>query len=227
MSSLALTTSEKIAGSARHRADERVDDERAAKPAPAKPLINGKADERSRMRAAWASAACSRWVELGRHLRESRRVAAGPSKRHDTAKFGQKFARLSAGGRWMQTFTPASASCLDFGKPVISWRYLQARTPPPDAAEAFCDHCGLRVHRASAGSARRRDRARGSARGCPPHSIFRFRARQGFVLSADFKVLGFRRWQPFCERGRDVESTPHRGVISVLNLGRCRQKSSA
>jgi len=127
----------------------------------------------------------------------------------------------------MQTFTPASASCLDFGKPVISWRYLQARTPPPDAAEAFCDHCGLRVHRASAGSARRRDRARGSARGCPPHSIFRFRARQGFVLSADFKVLGFRRWQPFCERGRDVESTPHRGVISVLNLGRCRQKSSA
>jgi hypothetical protein len=39
----------------------------------------------------------------------------------------------------MQTFTPASASCLDFGKPVISWRYLQARTPPPDAAEAFCD----------------------------------------------------------------------------------------
>jgi hypothetical protein len=68
----------------------------------------------------------------------------------------------------MQTFSPASASCLDFGETVISWRYLQARTPPPDAAEALCDHCGLRVHRASAGSARRRDRARGSARGCPP-----------------------------------------------------------
>ena len=63
--------------------------------------------------------------------------------------------RLAAGGRWIRTIGTASESCSDFGKSVISWRYLQARTPPPDADEAVCDHCGLRVRRASASSARR------------------------------------------------------------------------
>jgi hypothetical protein len=51
---------------------------------------------------------------------------------------------LAPGGRWIRTIGTASESCLDFGNSVHPRRYLQARTPPPDADEAVCDHCGLR-----------------------------------------------------------------------------------
>src|SRR5262249_60494890 len=58
-------------------------------------------------------------------------------------------------GDGFELLVPRQSPAWTSGSPFISRRYLQARTPPPDADEAVCDHCGLRVRRTSAGSARR------------------------------------------------------------------------
>ena len=58
-------------------------------------------------------------------------------------------------GDGFELLVPRQSPAWTSGSPFISRRYLQARTPPPDADEAVCDHCGLRLRRASAGSARR------------------------------------------------------------------------
>ena len=58
-------------------------------------------------------------------------------------------------GDGFELLVPRQSPAWTSGSPFISQRYLQARMRPPDADEAVCDHCGLRLRRASAGSARR------------------------------------------------------------------------
>jgi hypothetical protein len=79
-------------------------------------------------------------------------------------------------------------------------RRLAAHDPVTGLVDQLVDACPI----ASCGSARVK------ALSCPPTS-------KSWVSG----------WQPFCERGRGVESAPHWGVVSVLNLGRYRLKSSA
>ena len=46
-------------------------------------------------------------------------------------------------GDGFELLVPRQSPAWTSGSPFISRRYLQARTPPPDADEAVCDHCGL------------------------------------------------------------------------------------
>src|SRR5215813_7459845 len=48
-------------------------------------------------------------------------------------------------GDGFELLVPRKSPAWTSGSSFISRRYLQARTPPPDADEAVCDHCGLRV----------------------------------------------------------------------------------
>src|SRR5215831_5691819 len=48
-------------------------------------------------------------------------------------------------GDGFELLVPRQSPAWTSGSPFISRRYLQARTPPPDADEAVCDHSGLRV----------------------------------------------------------------------------------
>ena len=59
-------------------------------------------------------------------------------------KRDRRFADSPLEGDGFELLAPRQSSAWTSGSPFISRRYLQARTPPPDADEAVCDHCGLR-----------------------------------------------------------------------------------